>query len=159
MKTDILESCTYKPEHQIYYDQVLGLTHIISDTYPGLLNWFNNKFISGLKLGNERAYSFVVDGAHLAGVSLLKNAPTEKKICCLFVAPEYRRMGLASQLIQASFKILDTTKPLITVSDNNLSQLQKLLDRYGFELSRSQPGAYRPDLVEYFYNEHYWQSK
>ncbi len=143
----------------MYYAQVLGLTHTISDTYPEHAQWFNDKFMHGLRNANNRAYCFAVDGTRLAGISLLKNTTTEKKLCCLFVSPDYRRMGIATKLIQASMDLLGTPKPLMTVSNNNLNQLQPLIDRFGFELSRTQTGAYRPDLVEYFYNEHYLNSK
>lgn len=159
MDIDILQSYNYKPEHQIYYDQVLDLTHTIGGTYPGHKQWLNDKFMQGLKKGDGRAYCFAVAGRRLTGVSLLKNTAAEKKICCLFVLPDYRRMGIASKLIQSSFEILNTQKPLMTVSNNNLEQLQPLLKHFGFELSRTQTGAYRPDLEEYFYNEHYLNSK
>lgn len=142
-----------------YYNQVLSTVHSVRDTYPGYPQWFNNKFMYGLKNTTERAYCFAVDGPKLVGVSLLKNTEPEKKICCLFVSPDYRHMGIATKLMQASFALLHTQKPLMTVSNNNLSQIKPLINRFGFELSRKQPSAYRPDLVEYFYNEHYSNSK
>lgn len=159
MKIDILKSYNYKPEHQIYYNQVLALTHTICDTYPGHAQWFNDKFMPGLRNNDGRAYCFAVSGPRLTGVSLLKNTADEKKICCLFVSPDCRRMGVASKLMQDSIAMLRTQKPLITISNNNLEQLQPLINRFGFELSRTQAGAYRSDLVEYFYNEHYLNSK
>lgn len=159
MKIDILTSYNYKPEHLMYYNQVLDLTRAICATYPKYAQWFDTKFMHGLRNTNDRAYCFAVDGIRLAGVSLLKNTTYEKKVCCLFVSPDYRRMGIASKLIQASFAMLHTQKPLMTVSNNNLDQLKPLISRFGFELSRTQPGAYRPDLIECFYNEHYFKSK
>jgi len=159
MKIEILQSYKYDPAHQIYYNQVPVLTRTIAETYPGYKKWFQDKFMVGLQNETSRAYCFAVDGLTLAGLSLLKNTPEEKKICCLCVSPNYRRMGLASKLMQSSLDLLHTTKPLMTISNNNLNQWQTLIKRFGFELSRTQAGAYRPDLVEYFYNEHYTRNK
>lgn len=150
-----IQSYDYKPEHKIYYDQIIPLTRTIAETYPAHINWVDNKFIGGLKTSLERAYSFAVDKDVLAGCSLLKNTPEEKKICCLFVDPLYRGQGIASQLIENSFELLQTLHPVMTVSNNNINQLIKLINRYNFELTRTVKGAYRPDLVEYYYNEHY----
>ena len=68
----------------------------------------------------------------------------EKKLCCLFVDPNYRGQKIASKLIEDSFELLNTNKPLMTVSQQNLGMLQKLIDRYGFELT---------SVKEYYYNE------
>ena len=148
-----IQSYNYKPEHQIYYNQIIPLTKSIADTYPAHIEWVDKKFLSGLKTTTERAYSFAVDKDILAGVSLLKNSPDEKKICCLFVSLDYRRLGIAAQLIENSFQLLKTNKPLMTVSNNNISQLIRLIERYKFELTRTIKGAYRPELIEYYFND------
>lgn len=50
--------------------------------------------------------------------------------------------------------VLKTDKPLITVTDSNLSQLQRLLDKNNFTFSYKKKGAYKKnDTENYFNNE------
>lgn len=149
-----------------FYNQLPVLTKSIGSSYPGHFEWLSNVFLGGLRDGN-RGYSFAIDnnkftdvcGGHmvqmykLAGCALLKNTDEEKKICCLFVDPEYRYQGIASHLIENSFEMLGTDKPLMTVAENNLSQLQKLINRYDFELTSVRDSVYRRGIKEYYYNE------
>ena len=74
-------------------------------------------------------------------------------MCCLFVDPNYRGQKIASKLVEDSFTLLNTTKPVMTVSQQNLSMLQKLIDRYGFELTSVKESVYLPGVKEYYYNE------
>ena len=158
----------YSIEDKNYYNQLFSLTKTISDSYPGHFTWLNTKFIPGLYIGH-RAYSFAIDNNiqtsiqllnnkefpiySLIGCSLLKNTPIEKKICCLFIDKNYRRQGIASKLIQDSFEILQTTKPLITVSEQNLDQLKPLLKKFNFELTSVKDSVYLKGIKEYYYNE------
>lgn len=143
--------CYMKPDC-IYYLQVPFLTASISESYIGHNHWLINKFFANLKHGT-RGYSFAVDDYHLAGCSLLKNEEDERKICCLFIDPNYRRQGIASHLIEDSFRLLNTDKPLMTVSEQNLAQLQPLIKRYNFELTSVRKSVYKQGVNEYFYNE------
>lgn len=153
-----------------FYQQIPVLTKTIADSYPAHIEWIDKKFLPHLH-DSTRGYSFAIDYAstiqvdnrlhpgmklvsnRLAGCSLLKNVRDEKKICCLFVDPNYRHQGIASRLIQDSFEILCTEKPLMTVSEPNLPQLQKLIDRFGFELTSVKDSVYLPGIKEYYYNE------
>ena len=161
-------SLTYNSDHEGFYGQVAWLTRDILDSYDGHFDWLQNKFFPGL-LKNTRGYSFAIDSESkyvvktrrlgllpvytLAGCSLLKNEPDEKKLCCLFVDPTYRGQKIASTLIENSFELLQTNKPVMTVSQQNLAQLQKLIDRYGFELTSVKESVYKPGVKEYYYNE------
>ena len=160
-------SSIYNLNHEPLYAQVAWLTRDILDSYDGHWDWLQYKFFPGLKEG-KRGYSFAVDydstqvittkkdiiPAHtLAGCALLKDEPEEKKLCCLFVDPNYRGQKIASKLIENSFELLNTTKPLMTVSQQNLGMLQKLIDRYGFELTSVKESVYKPGIKEYYYNE------
>ncbi len=152
------------------YAQLNKLTETIGDSYPAHFTWLTNKFLKGLQETDTRAYSLAIDSSKfidfscdgsfntthvypLSGCSLLKNTPEEKKLCCLFVSPAYRKLGIASKLIENSFELLNTTKPLMTVSEQNLGQLQKLIDRYGFELTSVKESVYKRGVKEYYYNE------
>ena len=159
----------YEFDHMQYYIQLPELTKEIGKTYPGHIKWLNETFTAGL-WKDERAYSFAVDYNNkilfpygdcfdrvstykLAGCSLLKNTPEEKKICCLFIDPQYRKLGIASKLISSSFELLGTTMPLITVSENNLPMLEPILKKFQFELTSVQDSVYRKGVKEYYYNQ------
>lgn len=165
-------SMEYNISDERFYIQVRDLTKTIANSYAEHFNWLDNKFFKALreKNNNTRGYSFAVDYANfidfpygslfdtvgtykLAGCVLLKNEPEEKKLCCLFVDPNYRGQKIASKLIENSFELLNTTKPLMTVSQQNLGMLQKLIDRYGFELTSVKESIYKPGVKEYYYNE------
>jgi len=161
-------STKYETNHEGFYGQVAWLTRDILNSYEGHYEWLQNKYFPGLLQGT-RGYSFAIDTNSkyyvktrrlgsmpvyvLAGCSLLKNEPDEKKLCCLFVDPQYRGQKIASTLIENSFELLETNKPVMTVSEQNLSQLQKLIDRYGFELTSVKESIYKPGVKEYYYNE------
>lgn len=160
-------SKVYNPNHEMLYGQVAWLTRDILDSYEGHWEWLEKKFFPGLIEG-KRGYSFAVDYNKktntktksgiipvytLAGCSLLKDEPDEKKLCCLFVDPTYRGQKIASKLVEDSFEVLNTNKPVMTVSQQNLGMLQKLIDRYGFELTSVKESVYKPGVKEYYYNE------
>lgn len=164
-----LQDTKYNFSHMQYYIQLPVLTQEISKSYPGHIKWLNETFTNGLWNGT-RGYSFAVDYGtkilfpygdcfdrvstyKLSGCSLLKNTPEEKKICCLFIDPYYRKKGIASQLIRDSFEILGTEKPLITVSENNLAMLDPIIKKFNFELTSVQDSVYRKGVKEYYYNQ------
>lgn len=167
MKIGYEMSTIYNPNHEPFYGQVAWLTRDILDSYDGHWDWLQNKFFPGLKEG-KRGYSFAVDydsaqaittkkgiiPVHtLAGCALLKDEIDEKKLCCLFVDKSYRGQKIASKLVEDSFELLKTNKPVMTVSQQNLGMLQKLINRYGFELTSVKESVYKPGIKEYYYNE------
>ena len=164
-----INGTTYNFKDLQYYIQVPKLTEEIGKTYPGHQKWLDTTFTEGLWNGT-RGYSFAVDFGNkilfpygdcfdrvstykLSGCSLLKNTPEEKKICCLFIDPFYRKKGIASQLIRNSFEILGTDKPLITVAENNLQMLEPILKKFQFELTSVKDSVYRKGVKEYYYNQ------
>ena len=167
MKISYEMSSIYNPDHEPFYGQVAWLTRDILDSYEGHWDWLQYKFFPGLQEG-KRGYSFAIDQLSkqcittkrgiipvytLAGCALLKDEPDEKKLCCLFVDPNYRGQKIASKLVEDSFELLKTNKPVMTVSQQNLGMLQKLIDRYGFELTSVKESVYKPGVKEYYYNE------
>lgn len=168
MNINYEKSSVYNPNHELYYGQVAWLTRDILDSYSGHWEWLEKKFFPGLQEG-KRGYSFAIDYNSkdwinikkfgpmfiykLAGCALLKDEPDEKKLCCLFVDPNYRGQKIASRLVEDSFEVLNTNKPVMTVSQQNLGMLQKLIDRYGFELTSVKESVYKPGVKEYYYNE------
>lgn len=143
---------SYHPEHAKLYEDILSLTMPVSGTYPGYAAWYKNVFIPGLKKG-ERMYIVALDeNENPAGCVLVKNTEDEKKICTLFVSPQFRKHGLASMLLETALKELGE-HPSVTVSGRNMMQLKPLLDRKGFHLSGKRKGAYGADDTEFYFND------
>ena len=143
---------SFHPEHIPLYDQILTLTQPVNNIYPGRTKWFWEKFIPGLQK-KERMYIIAQDNDNtLAGCVLIKRTEEEKKICTLFVHPQFRGQGLGRQLMELTLRELGE-HPLITVSSRNLSQLSSLLKQYGFHLSATKKGAYNSEDTEYYFND------
>ena len=143
---------SFHPEHQPLYKEILMLMRSLNSTYPESEKWFTEKFLSGLKK-KERTYIVAWDRQKsLAGYALIKNTPTEKKICTIFVKPPFRKQGIGKQLIQKALTELGE-HPLITVSGKTLPLLQPLLQQSGFHLSAVKKGVYRPEDTEYYFND------
>ena len=144
----------WSSQHKDLYRGIVALIKSINDTYPQHDAWLREKFFLGLKDGSRKM--IVVcnenDLSHPIGVSLLKDIEDEKKICCLFVREDCRGNGVASILMQKSCEVLKTDKPLITVSNRNLSQLQRLLDKNNFTFSYRKKGAYQENDTENYFN-------
>lgn len=142
----------YSPDHKGLYNGIAQLTNSINDTYPDLNDWLQKKFFPGLKDGSRKIVVAYNDLNNPMGIALLKDTPEEKKICCLFVREDYRGLGIANNLIKKSFAVLKTNKPLITVADTHLSQLQRLLDKNHFTFSYKKKGAYKESNTENYFN-------
>ena len=144
----------YSLDHECLYQGIAKLTQSINNTYPGYTDWLFNKFFPGLKDGSRKMVIAYNDLHKPMGVALLKDTEEEKKICCLFVQEDCRGNGIANKLMKQSCAVLKTSKPTLTVSDTNLPQLQKLLDKNGFTFSYKKKGAYlQNDTENYFNNE------
>ncbi len=134
------------------YNEVAELTGAIKKTYPEYGKWLKEKFFPGLKDGSRKLIIAKDETGRLAGAILLKNTAEEKKICSLFVRKECRGLGIAGKLMQESFKVLRTDRPLLSVADKNYPQIQKLLNLYHFKFSYRKRGAYMAENTEYYFN-------
>ncbi len=138
----------------VLYKNIAKLTKSINDTYPKHNEWLFNKFFPELKSGKRKIIIAYIKENTPIGVALLKDTDEEKKICCLFVREDCRGRGIARKIIRKSCEVLNTNKPLITVSDRNLPMLQRLLNKNGFKFSYKRKGAYQQkDTENYFNNE------
>ena len=146
-------SYKYNTEHEIYYKQIVPLAETIVNYYPCYTDWLNNKFFYGLKSGQmHRGYVFATDNKVLTGMALLKKDAKEKKICCLFVKPEYRNQGIATNLVKQSIILLQTDMPLVTISEQNLSMFLPLFKNFGFKITETKCGIYKQGVKEYYFN-------
>ncbi len=146
-------SYEYNVKHDVYYKQIMSFAEIIASNYPDYTNWLNNKFFYELKSGQmQRGYVFALDNKVLSGMALLKKDTSEKKICCLFVKPEYRKQGIATNLIKQSIILLQTNKPLVTISEPNLAMFLPLFKNFGFRITEIKNGIYKQGIKEYYFN-------
>lgn len=120
-------------------------------TYPRHDEWYRG-ITQELKEGTNREMIVAYDGKRIVGVSILKRSQMEKKICSLRVAKGYRGNGLGTILFKKSLDYLETDKPVLTVSQNNKNEFQKIFDYFGFSLEQIYLGKYRSGLNEYCYN-------
>lgn len=143
------EKMVINQENAIGLDKVYSAIQDLGSEYPGFKEWYFKKVVSQLRSG--RKILAVFDENNLAGILITKN-DSEKKICTLRVDSHYRHQGLGSYLIKNSYDILNTQKPLITVSENHLFQFHSLFTKYGFDYVKSYLSYYLPGKVEYCFN-------
>lgn len=132
----------------------LQLFQFISDSitpyYPNGAEWLSTKVFSD-DSSRLLLISQLSDGL-VNGFSILKNDDFEKKICTLFVSPDFRGKGIGAALLDRSLDLLGCDKPLITVSDDLLLSFIPLFSRYGFENTESYVDRYRDGHIEYSFN-------
>ena len=142
---------TFSSKHQKLYQDVLQLTMPVQESYPNYQEWYRNTFLEGLKKG-ERTILIAEEKGKLLGCALLKNMLTEKKLCTLFVHPDFRGKGIGSLLLKRTIEELGQ-KPLIAVSEKNRKVVSSLFNRFGFHLSAQKKGQYLPQNTEYYFND------
>ena len=143
---------TFDDNHPELYQDILNLTGSARQFYPGYEDWFYKTFIPGIKKKERLIITAQNETGALIGCALIKNTPSEKKICTLYVKPKYRRQGIGTTLIRQAIQIVGEY-PLITVSQENINQLLPFLTRQGFRLSTAKRSLYRTDSIEYLFND------
>lgn len=124
---------------------------MLQEEYPGFQKWYFEKVVPGVLSGTRSVFVAHYNEKH-AGILILKDAD-EKKICTLRVLPEFRRMGIGHQLIDFAISALNTTRPVITVSDDHIQEFFHLLtEDYKFALTEFHYGYYRENHGEYVFN-------
>jgi len=124
---------------------------MLQDEYPGFEKWYLEKVVPEA-LSGSRLIFVAWHEDKPAGILILKDAD-EKKICTLRVMPEFRRMGVGHQLMDCAISALNTTHPIITVSDDHIQEFSKLLIKdYKFVPTEIHYGYYRENHVEYVFN-------
>ena len=142
---------TFSPEHQKLYQDILKLTLSVQESYPNYQKWYKNTFLEGLKKG-ERIILMIENNGKLLGCALLKKTTIERKLCTLFVRPDYRKQGIGSRLLERTTEILGQ-KPLASVSEKNMKGVFSLFNHFGFHLSGKKKGKYLPQNTEYYFND------
>jgi ribosomal protein S18 acetylase RimI-like enzyme len=127
------------------------LLHLSGD-YPGIEQWFIQKVISGESAGTRNIFRIKRDN-RLVALGIAKQEAGEKKICTVRVHPSYCGRGLGVRVFDHLLSWLQTSRPVLTVSERNRPQFQRLFDHYGFVITSITPNRYREGVAELGYNE------
>ena len=119
--------------------------------YPGFNKWYWSLFENST-IKNERDIIFYVFNSEVAGVAILKHDNNENKICTLRVSPKYQHIGIGSALIEKSFEIFNTDKPLITIHISKYNSFKGIFEKYNFSLEQQIQGYYGLFKSELSYN-------
>lgn len=133
-------------------DEIYLLTEQLDKSYPGYKNWFYNKQIKGCVDLNRNIIFVRNDESKIIGISSLKKTSEEKKICTLFILEPYRNREIKNLLLKESFLYLETEKPLITISEENLNTFQKTIEEYNWELKETVEDIYKKGSREFCFN-------
>lgn len=124
----------------------------LSPEYPGIAAWFPDKVVAGLRDDTRKLVSRERHG-RLVALGIGKMMHDEKKICTVRVAPEYVGRGLGLRIFDGLMSWMGTSTPHATVSEEKLPEFERIFARYGFTLTSTHNGLYRPGKVEYLFNE------
>lgn len=155
MKIDNIKNYISEANHENFMklaDEIYGLTIHLNGTYPGYKEWFYDKQIKGCLTPNRNIIFIKNEEGKIIALSCLKKDEEEKKICTLFVSDEYRKQGLGSLLFEESMKFLETTKPLVTFTEDKLPMLEKMITKYNWELTEIVDGIYNNGIREFCFN-------
>lgn len=120
--------------------------------YPEFDHWYFNKVVPGVLSGLD-GLILAETKAGLAGAALVKLGLGEQKIRCVRVDPRFKGRGLAIHLMDGCLRMADCDKPAISVAEELVHDWSRILvNRFGFSLSHVEKGAYRPRVLEYFFN-------
>lgn len=132
--------------------EIYKLTKHLNELYPGYKDWFYNKQIKGC-LKQDRNIIFVKNiSGKIIAVSCLKKDNEERKICTFFVMDEYNNQGIGNILMKASIGYLETTKPLITLTEDKVLMFKKMITKYNWQLTEVLSGIYKKEKKEFCFN-------
>lgn len=140
-----------KPLFNFFCDSIYQTISQLEQEYPLFFDWYYKKVINDVAIG-MREILFTVSDDYISGLAILKTTTNEKKICTLRVMDKFQNQGIGKDLIKNSFAILDTEKPLITVSSAREYQFKRLFDHFGFQKRSKLSGYYKKDSFEITYN-------
>ncbi len=120
--------------------------------YPHFYSWYYGKVAQDVKAKRRDILFSISTDHYISGIIILKNFNSEKKICTIRVPEKYQRNGLGKALIINAMKILNTEKPLITVSSKKHIQFQRLFSYFGYTKTEEKQGFYLNNTTENVFN-------
>lgn len=120
-------------------------------SYPSFDNWLFQKVVPGISSG-ERTVVIEYRSANPVGLLIVKHTTEERKLCTLRIRPHFENKGLGLKLFETAFELLETDRPLLSVSETALPKFYKVFDHFGFSQEASYEGVYLPRVVEFAFN-------
>lgn len=120
-------------------------------SYPDFDSWLFDKVLPGIVNG-ERTFLIEMRANEVAGFMILKHSLSEKKLCTLRVRPEYESLGMGVRLFETAFEILETERPLLSVSEKVMPKFETLFRHFGFSREAIYEDRYLPRVRELSYN-------
>lgn len=134
---------------------LLGLieedARFLKASYPLFNDWLTKKVVPGICVG-ERTVLIEYRESIPVGLLIVKHTDKEKKLCTLRVRPHFECKGLGIKLFEAAFDLLETDRPLLSVSEIMLPKFSSVFDHFGFSNEASYEGVYLPKVVEFSFN-------
>lgn len=116
-------------------NKIYNITDFNNKQYPHYINWFYQKNIPRVLDGTGDVL-FSMEDFRIKGLLIFKNTKDEKKICTLFVDEPYRHKKICTELIEHSFEILGTSKPVITIPKHKIEQFKRIIAKYNWKESK-----------------------
>lgn len=148
----------YKLSDYIKYDmdinptinEILRITVSAKDTYPNYANWFLNKHIPGIYDGSRDTIIALYEEEIVGIANIKKNQ--EKKICTLYIKPNFRKNNFGIELTQHAIDELENDKPLITMPTISIPQFKNIIKRYDWKITDCVKDLYKADTNEIILN-------
>ena len=123
------------------------------DYYPRYAEWLESTAAQGMHDGT-RQINILTNDHKTAGITITKNTQTEKKICTLFIHPDYRGEAWGYAMFTHACNILRTTRPVITIPAIILPKYHGLIFAHHWKNTSQIANRYKDGIVEYGFNEH-----
>lgn len=152
---ELTSQCSSQHPSVMSYKDFLGIYKVINEAelyYPNFNDWYFRTVVDGV-ISGDRKIIIEHSGSKMAGIAIIKNSHHERKLCNLTVFNGYRNKGLGIKLFKKVFVELETEKPFFTISEEKLPEFKKIFEFFNFKQTSDHLGLYRPNSIEYFYNE------
>jgi len=117
--------------------------------YPGFKAWYQKVYVQ-LLLGG-RSIIAAYSKNNIAGFAILKNTICENKICTFKINKQFRKNGIADNLMATALNLLGFKNVLITMPDFHHENFIPLMDKFGFFMICKKHCAYKKNHSEFFY--------
>lgn len=132
--------------------EIYEITKDLTKIYPEYKDWFFNKQLKEC-FSLSRNIIFIRNNDNkIIALTCLKNNNYEKKICTLFVDPDYRNNGLGSLLFEEAIFFLKTTTPVVTFTEDKLWMFDKFIKKYDWKLTDILENNYKDNAKELVFN-------
>lgn len=114
--------------------------------------WYWKKVVPDILTGT-RDVIIITFNEEVVGVAIVKKEDDERKLCTVYVEPNYRNREITTKLLEEAFSFLGTTKPLISIGEEKLDMFQCIIKKYNWEKTQVLPkGNYNENSREIVFN-------